>query len=128
LKAEGVVFVNLQYDECAAELEAIERDWGVRVHQWPGENLKDDLESVVGLLATLDAVVSAPTAVTSLAGAVGLPTWQVDSGSDWTVFGEQRSPWFPAVSVVAKRAADADWSTVMSTVADTLGVLVGEAI
>src|SRR5262245_55865964 len=41
---KGVTFVNLQYDDCQAELAALERDWGVRVHQWPGENLKDDLE------------------------------------------------------------------------------------
>ena len=46
----GITFVNLQYDDCAIELAALERDWGVRVHQWAGENLKDDLESVVGRL------------------------------------------------------------------------------
>jgi hypothetical protein len=121
----GVTFVNLQYDECRPELAALERDWGVRVHQWDGENLRDDLESVVGLVAGLDAVISAPTAVSSLAGAVGALTWQVDSGSDWTAFGEARSPWFPRIELLQKRTADADWGPVMRAAADRLRGLVG---
>ncbi len=117
----GIVWVNLQYDECQEELARVEQEFGVRIHDWAGEDLKNDFESAAGLMAALDGVVTAPTAVSSLAGAVGRPTWQVDSGSDWTVFGESRSPWFPTVRVVARTAADEGWGRVMETVQAELG-------
>jgi hypothetical protein len=118
----GVTLVNLQYDECEPELELIERAHGARVHRW-GDNLKDDLETVIGLLSRLDAVISAPTAITSFAGAAGVPTWQVDSGSDWTVFGEDRSPWFPSIRVLRKPPLDRDWGPVLSQAAEAVRVL-----
>lgn len=123
LATPGVVWVNLQYDDCREELAAIEREWGITIHRWDGEDLKNDLESVVGLLAGLDAVVTAPTAVSSLAGAVGRPTWQLDSGSDWTVFGEARSPWFPTVAVAARRPDETDWTSALDRIRDGLAGL-----
>ena len=39
-------FVNLYYGECAQELEQVEKQHGVTVHQWPDLDLRDDLESV----------------------------------------------------------------------------------
>ena len=93
----GIQWINLQYDQCEAELVEAEARFGVTIHRWADVDLKDDLESVVGLLSHLDLVVTAPTAVVALAGAAGVPTWQVDSGSEWSVFGEDRNPWLPAV-------------------------------
>ena len=121
LRVPGLVWVNLQYDECEAELAQVESSWGVSIHRWVRDDLRNDLESVLGLLAGLDLVVTAPTAVSSLAGAIGVPTIQVDSGSDWTAFGETRSPWFPSIEVAARRAEEADWGRVMAEVAGRLG-------
>ncbi len=112
----GIVWINLQYDECREELAGVEREFGVRIHRWDDEDLKNDFESVAGLISALDGVVTAPTAVSSMAGALGCPAWQVDSGSDWTVFGEPRSPWFPSIRVAARAATDEDWGRVVATV------------
>lgn len=120
-RVPGVTWINLQYDDCEAELAAIEAATGVRVHRWNGEDLKNDLESVVGLLSQLDAVVSAPTAVSSLAGATGIPTWQLDSGSDWTVFGADRSPWWPSIRLERKRPGEATWESAVRRLAARLG-------
>jgi tetratricopeptide (TPR) repeat protein len=117
LTLPGITWVNLQYDDCEAELQELEARTGVRVARWPGEDLKQDLESVVGLLAGLDGVVTAPTAVSSLAGAVGRPTWQVDNGSDWTVFGGTVSPWFPSLTVMARQPAERGWEPVLARTA-----------
>jgi Flp pilus assembly protein TadD len=116
----GVHWINLQYDDCAAEIEAAEARFGIKIHRWPEENLKDDLDGVTGLLNTLDAVITAPTAVSSLAGAVGVPTWELDAGGDWTAFGEERSPWFPSIRMVRRAAEAADWREVMFRVASDL--------
>ncbi len=120
----GVELVNLQYDDCREELETMEHATGRRVHRWPAVDLKQDLESVAALAWHLDLVIAAPTAVTSLAGAVGTETWQVDPGNDWTVFGEERSPWFPAVRLFRKPYGDRTWSGTLNEVARALSVRV----
>ncbi len=117
----GIHWVNLQYDECESELAAVSARFGVRVHRWKSEDLKNDLESVVGLLWNLDAVVTAPTAVSSLAGGAGIPTWEVDNGGDWTTHGEERSPWFTSIQVVRRAFGTTNWGPVLHRIAAELG-------
>ncbi|MEZ4589435.1 MAG: tetratricopeptide repeat protein [Gemmatimonadales bacterium] len=112
-----VHWVNLQYDDCEAELAGAEKTFGIKIHRWKGEDLRDDLESVVGLLWNLDGVVTAPTAVGSLAGGAGVRTWQVDVGGDWTCHGRSQSPWFPSLSVRSRPYGSTDWRTVFEGLA-----------
>jgi hypothetical protein len=120
----GVQWINLQYDDCEAELAELEAATGGRIRRWAGVDLRNDLESVAGLVAGLDGVVTAPTLVDSMAGALGVTTWQVDSGSDWSAFGEDRSPWFPSIRVRRKRpgAAEAGWIALLNQLAEELTV------
>ncbi len=113
----GIVWVNLQYDDCEAELAELEAGRGVTVHRWAGTDLRNDLEGIAALIAGLDAVVTAPTAVSSLAGALGARTWQVDSGSDWTAFSEPRSPWFPSITVNRKAPDERSFGPVLQRLA-----------
>ena len=119
LRTPGITWVNLQYDQCDEEL-AEARGHGITIHRWEGEDLRNDLESVVGLLSALDGAVTAPTAVSSLAGAVGTPTVQVDSGSDWTAFGEDRCPWMTSVRLVRKDDFEQGWGPVLERVSQEL--------
>jgi tetratricopeptide (TPR) repeat protein len=123
----GVRWVNLQYDDCLDELREIEGRWGVTVHRWDDVDLRNDLESVLALVASLSAVVTAPTVVSSFAGAVGTRTWQVDSGSDWTALGEPGSPWFPSIGVVRAAGSGRGWGEVLARVGSELGVWTREA-
>lgn len=120
LSVPGVTFVNLQYDDCVAELQQIEADTGARVLQWPDVDLRNDLEGVAALIWHLDLVVTAPTAVSSLAGALGTETWQIDPGTDWTVFGESRSPWLPAIRLFKRSGGTSPWSGVLDEVVAAL--------
>lgn len=115
----GIAWVNLQYDDCAAELRQLEAAHGLTIHRWAGDDLRDDLDSVAGLLSALDGVVTAPTAVSSLAGATGVPTWQVDDGSDWTALGRDRSPWFPSIARVCG-GVEGGWDDTMRRLAAEL--------
>ncbi len=119
-RVPGIVWVNLQYDQADTDLSVIETAAQVRVHRWAGEDLKHDLESVAGLITALDAVVTAPTAVSSIAGAVGARTWQLDSGSDWTALGEDRSPWAPSVRMIRKGVGQSGWAGAIDRLAATL--------
>lgn len=120
LSLPGISWVNLQYDDCEAELLAAEARWGITIRRWAGVDLRNDLEGVAALIACLDAVVTAPTAVGSFAGALAVPTWQVDAGGDWTALGEERSPWFPAIRVLRRPAGVESWDQVLHQAAQGL--------
>jgi Flp pilus assembly protein TadD len=120
LQVPGVVLINLQYDDAETELATVETDRAIKVHRWPAIDLRDDLESVAGLIWNLDLVITAPTAVGSLAGALGIETWQIDPGTDWTTFGEDRSPWLPAIRNFRRESGTTDWRPLLAAVAAEL--------
>ncbi|CAK0745720.1 protein O-GlcNAc transferase [Azospirillaceae bacterium] len=101
LTIPGLHFVNLQYDRCEDEIILAEQSLGVSIARWPDVDLRNDFETIAGLMANLDLVISAPTAVGELAGAVGAPVWRFSS-MDWTRLGcPQLRPWFPSGYVIA---------------------------
>lgn len=116
---EGVRFVCLQYDDCLSELNEAQARFGVELHRPPGLDQRNDLDGVMALMAGLDLVVTAPTTVSTLSGAVGTPTWQLTRGVDWHGMGCERSPWQPSVRQI-HRPWHAPWEDVLAAVADEL--------
>ncbi|MBP2230510.1 tetratricopeptide (TPR) repeat protein [Azospirillum agricola] len=108
----GIRFVNLQYGECGAELEAAEARFGVRIHRWSDLNLKDDFEGAAALTANLDLVISPAMSAGELAGALGVPVWRF-GGRDWTQLGSGVRPWFPSMRLFQPRPGE--------TLGDVLG-------
>nr|WP_301311821.1 tetratricopeptide repeat protein [Azospirillum lipoferum] len=92
----GVVFVNLQYGDCEAELRAAEERFGVTIHRWADLNLKDDFDGAAALAANLDLVISPAMSAGELAGALGVPVWRFGT-RDWTQLGTGTRPWFPTM-------------------------------
>ncbi|HYD64516.1 class I SAM-dependent methyltransferase [Azospirillum sp.] len=87
LDVPGVRVVSLQYDPDPAEA----------VHSWHDLDLTNDLDGVAALMSALDLVVTAPTAVGDLAGAVGVPVWRAGWDDDWAMLGTGRRPWYPSM-------------------------------
>ncbi|HEY0833601.1 MAG TPA: tetratricopeptide repeat protein, partial [Azospirillum sp.] len=114
----GVRFVNLQYDDCAAEIEEVEARFGVAIHRWPDLDLKDDLDGVAALMANLDLVIAPATSVAELAAALGTPTWRFGA-TDWTQLGTAARPWFPAMRLFRPRSGEA-LADVLARIAGTL--------
>lgn len=105
LAVPGIAFVSLQYDEHAAERAEALRRFGATLHHWPDLDQRNDLEGVAALMAGLDLVVTAPTAVGELAAALGVPVWRIGGGvGDWTCLGTAVRPWFPSMAVVGDPA------------------------
>jgi Flp pilus assembly protein TadD len=115
----GVQFVNLQYDECNAELDAAELAFAVKVHRYPEVDMFDDLDETAALIKALDLVITAPTSVAVLSAALGVPTWQFSYIEDWRAFGRNMNPWFPTLTSWI-RPCDQDWEPLLSTVAARL--------
>ncbi len=120
LTLPNIHWISLQTDEGGSELARAEKAFEVTVHRWRGENLTADLESAVGLVWNLDAVVTMPPAIAALAGGVGIPTWQIEAAGDWTAHGEARLPWFPATQVVRRPAGAAEWAMTIERIASDL--------
>lgn len=115
----GVHFVNLQYDECRDELDSARQRFGVALHAFTEVDLHDDLDEAAALTKALDLVVSAPTAVSALAAALGVPTWMTYNVAAWDTHGASHHPWFPAMRLYP-RGDGQNWEEVMAVIADHL--------
>jgi capsular polysaccharide export protein len=80
-----VIFVNLQYDECGAELSWVHERYPDKLYNLDDVDQYNDFDSVAALMSCLDLVIAAATTVVELAGALGCPTWLFSNSSelDW---------------------------------------------
>ncbi len=119
LRVPGVEFINLQYDECRAELELAKTSFGAAIHHFDEVDMYDDLDETAALVTALDLVISAPTSVSVLAPALGVPTWQLNYIEDWRAFGRDANPWYPSLKSWT-RNWDEGWSSVLGRIANEL--------
>ncbi|MFO7481444.1 tetratricopeptide repeat protein [Oceanibaculum nanhaiense] len=125
LSVPGAVFVNLQYDDCAEEIAEAEQRHGFRLHRMDGLDLKDDLDGAAALIANLDLVISAPTSVGEMAGALGIPVWRFSQNTDWSLLGGLQRPWFPSMRVFVRDPNEA-WTDVVDHMTDNLRSVVAD--
>lgn len=90
---KNFAFVNLQYGESRQEILNAEQHFGIKIHHWDDIDLKDDQESVMALISNMDCVVSAGTAVITLAEAIGKKAKVFILNRDWTHLGQEAFPW-----------------------------------
>jgi Tfp pilus assembly protein PilF len=115
----GVHFVNLQYDECRGELDQARSEFGVTLHHFPEVDMFDDLDETAALMKAMDVVISAQTAVSGQAAALGLPCWQISSGGDWQALGAEHNPWYPTMKCF-RRAWNRPWAEIIEQIASEL--------
>ena len=109
----------MQYDASAEEIAELEALSGRTIHVPPGIDQKQELDRACALLAALDAVVSAPTAVSWLAAGAGTPTFKVLYDTSWTAFGQGIEPFAPACRCIMPDAPG-DWARVFAKAAAAL--------
>jgi Tfp pilus assembly protein PilF len=120
LATKGVTFVNLQYGDCAAEIEQAERDFGVKIWSPPEIDLKQDLDDVTALSCALDLVIGFSNATFNLAAAAGAPGWMISGLGSWPRLGLPDSyAWYPQTRVYVPEAYQA-WEPVFARIAGDL--------
>jgi tetratricopeptide (TPR) repeat protein len=124
LRTPGIVFVNLQYGDCEAELQWARERYGVEIWNPPGIDLKQDLDDVTALSCALDLVVGFSNATFNLAAAAGAPSWLISAKGAWTPLGTDRYPWYPQVRRYSS-VAHAEWEPVLERIAADLKVWSG---
>jgi len=119
LKTSGVVFVNLQYDDCRDEIEEIKKLHKVDIHIWEDLDLLNDLDEAAALTAALDHVIAPCTSVFAMAGALGQSAWMLNLENDMSTLGTDNIPWYPQTRLFCK-SLNQDWDVVMDKVASEL--------
>jgi hypothetical protein len=113
----GVRLVSLQKG-ARRELLPDQRD------RFPLVDFTDELDETAGpfrdtaaVMAHLDLVISADTAIGHLAGALGVPVWLLlPRVPDWRwLLGRDDSPWYPTMRLFRQRTMD-DWPGVFEEV------------
>ncbi|WP_454019713.1 tetratricopeptide repeat protein [Azospirillum sp. Marseille-Q6669] len=105
LGVPGVTFVNLQYDDCEAEILRAEARFCVPIYELERLDRKNDFEGMAALTANLDLVIAPANSVAELAGALGVPVWRFGA-RDWTHLGSGVRPWYPSMRVFHPRAGE----------------------
>lgn len=108
-------WVNLQYGDCAAELDQAASLFGRPLAQPPGMDLMHDLDDLAALLVALDLVVSAGTATARLAGAVGARLVTFGTGRNWSQLGTTGMPWHAYSVNVMRKTHMEPWTSVLQS-------------
>ncbi len=108
----GVV-VNAQYDATDDEIETLSAMAGRPILTIEGLDQKNELDRTAALLASLDAVVTAPTAVSWLAAGVGVDSYKVLYDTSWTALGQTVEPFGPSCELMMP-ATRGDWADVFA--------------
>lgn len=87
--------VVAQYGTDAEEIATLEQLSGRKLFLPADLDQKNELDRTVAFLSCLDAVVSAPTAVSWQAAAVGVPVYKILYNYSWTSFGTDHEPFAP---------------------------------
>lgn len=110
LSIPGLHFISLQYDAAPPEVAALAQELGVHIHSWPDLDPVRDVDGWAALIAALDLVVSVGNAGIHLAGALGVPAWNLlpwRGGWRWPLSGEA-APWYASVRLF-RQPAPGDW-------------------
>lgn len=123
-RGSDATLICVQYDVQPEELAAFENRAGRKIHNPPALDQRNDIDGIAGLLSALDAVVSAPTAVAALAGALGIPTLKLLYDKTWTNLGETYEPLAPTVQCLRPKRPG-DWNDVFAQAAGALAGIGG---
>jgi hypothetical protein len=120
IKSVDVKFVSLQYGNIAGDLARMAADSQKTIVDDSSVDQLTDLDRFAAQIAALDAVVTISNTGAHLAGALGVPAIVIIDDNfrrAWPV-GTERTPYYPAVVLVAKSGRP--WSTVMEEVTKKL--------
>lgn len=120
LERPDVRYVSLQYGDCRQEIDAL-RAAGTPIAHW--QEAIDDLDECAALLCELDLVISVPTTVIHLAGALARPVWVlVPARPGWRYLLQgERLPWYPSARLW-REAEATGWRPVLERVANAISL------
>ncbi len=105
--------VSVQYDAGEDEIEELAQMAQRGIVRLGDLDQKQELDRAAAMLASLDAVVTAPTAVSWLAAGAGVDTYKVLYDTSWTGFAKGYEPFAPACELMMPDRPG-DWAGVFA--------------
>ncbi|MEW6054471.1 MAG: tetratricopeptide repeat protein [Nitrospirota bacterium] len=114
-------FINLQYGDCAAELNNAKNTKGITIHDWEDADPLKDLDNFAAQIAALDLVISVDNATVHMAGALGKPVWVLlPFVCDWRWMQDfEDTPWYKTLRLIRQKTPG-DWDGVFRRVVSDL--------
>lgn len=117
------VFVNLQYGDCQADLDAFKSEFGIQIGDFRGLDPISDIPMWTDLVAAMDLVITTSNTTAHMAGALGRPAWVLcpsGPGKLWYWgYGRDDSLWYRSVRLF-RQVASSRWTDVINRVAAEL--------
>lgn len=108
----GVTFVNLQYGDVAAEIEAARAQFNADIRCIPEVDVFADIDGLLALIDLCDTVVTIDNLTAHLAGAIGKHASVLvprGGGRHWYWGGESPSLWYPSLALIYQQDIG-DWA------------------
>ncbi|MGE4065087.1 MAG: tetratricopeptide repeat protein [Rhodospirillaceae bacterium] len=118
LQVPGVTFINLQYGDCALELQEAGKGFGVSIVQDATVDPLRNMDDYAAQVAAMDLVITSSNTAAHVAGALGVPTLcllarSLGRGRRWYWFAEHENcPWYPALRRFCRNQSG-DWLEVI---------------
>lgn len=109
----GGTLVSLQSGATPKEIVEFAALSGRGITVIPALDPRNEIDRTAAFIAALDAVVSAPTAVSWIAAGLGVPTYKILADASWTSFGQDHEPFAPACRCMTPMAGG-DWADVFA--------------
>ena len=117
LSNKDVNFVNVQYGDCKEELDELEKETGIKIHNFEELDLRDDFEGTTAMMTALDMVIGPASAPTMQSSFAGVETWFMSSEIPFWSFGDERPKWRRNARVLHKNNND-PWPEFMAEKAE----------
>ncbi len=118
LRTKDVHFVNLQYVGANEELDKLQAEHSVTVHRMPDLDLFNNLDGAAALTSCMDVIVTSPTSVAEMAGALNIPTFCYAMQMHPMQLGTDHLPWHPAMRLYSMVDTDEHSAIVDKITAD----------
>lgn len=99
LRNMDVDFVSLQYKDPSEEIDQFEQQRGIKIHHFPWITEIKDYDLTAALVSELDLIISVPTSVTQLAGALGTAAWVLVPPTTGWLFHPKEYVWAKSVDL-----------------------------
>tara|TARA_B100001540_G_C15805569_1_gene641932 strand:+ start:1506 stop:3179 length:1674 start_codon:yes stop_codon:yes gene_type:complete len=120
LKVKNVNFINVQYGDCAAEINDFTERTGLDLHNFEDLDLRNDFENTAALMQNLDLVIGPASSPQMQAMSAGTPTWWLSIDKPWWLYGQKQPVFAPEGSQVIIKNYEDGWQTTLTNVAQML--------
>jgi len=118
LLRRGGEFLSLQYTSDLVEIDAFEKQHGIRITRLPWVTMGQDMDLLAALISACDEVVGVHTTALHLSSALGVPTTTlVHRGSGWRYSGTDLI-WYPETTKLWRKNAGESWRDCVERLAE----------